>query len=107
MTTMHRGLPVSHLTAFVGREAESGSLRTLVASRRLVTVTGQAGVGKSRTAAHVADTLRRSLSGSIVLVPMAGRRAHELGSSNHWKAAHVPTPPRGTVAVARFMLLAV
>lgn len=81
MTTMHRGLPVSHLTAFVGREAESGSLRTLVASRRLVTVTGQAGVGKSRTAAHVADTLRRSLSGSIVLVPMAGRRAHELGSA--------------------------
>lgn len=79
MTTTHRGLPVSQLTQFVGRDAELNSLRKLVSSRRLVTITGQAGVGKSRTAARVADVLRRSLGGSTVLIPMAGRDAEDLG----------------------------
>ncbi|MDX1881594.1 LuxR C-terminal-related transcriptional regulator [Mycolicibacterium sp. 141076] len=64
----HRGLPVSQLTEFVGRAAELGELRTLVATRRLVTITGQAGVGKSRTAARLAEILRRSYGESTARV---------------------------------------
>lgn len=81
MTTTHRGLPVSHLTDFVGRDAELRTLRKLVSSRRLVTITGQAGVGKSRTAVRLADILRRSLGGSTALISMAGRNADALGAA--------------------------
>lgn len=81
MTTMHRGLPVSHLTDFVGRDTELRELRALVSSRRLVTLTGQAGVGKSRMAARVADMLRRSLGGSVVLVAMADVETTGIGAA--------------------------
>jgi len=72
MTTTHRGLPVSHLTSFVGRDSEVARLCGLVSTHRLVVLTGEAGVGKSRTAARVAEVLRRSLGGSTLLVPLAG-----------------------------------
>jgi DNA-binding CsgD family transcriptional regulator len=78
MTITHRGLPGSQLTAFVGREAELRELSALVASRRLVTLTGEAGVGKSRTAGRVAEVLRRSLGGSTALVPLAGVAPDEI-----------------------------
>ncbi|GLZ28640.1 hypothetical protein Lesp02_08300 [Lentzea sp. NBRC 105346] len=41
------------LDAFVGRQEESGELRALVRAHRLVTVTGPAGVGKTRLAGEV------------------------------------------------------
>ncbi|WP_227531017.1 LuxR C-terminal-related transcriptional regulator [Microbacterium tenebrionis] len=81
MTTTHRGLPVSHLTGFVGRDDELDSLRGLVSSRRLVTIIGQAGVGKSRLAVRVADVLRRSIGGSIVLADMADTASDDLEES--------------------------
>jgi predicted ATPase/DNA-binding CsgD family transcriptional regulator len=43
-----------HLTAFVGREAELRSLKQLLRSSRMVTLTGTGGAGKSRLAAEVA-----------------------------------------------------
>jgi predicted ATPase/DNA-binding CsgD family transcriptional regulator len=43
-----------HLTSFVGREAELRSLKTLLRTARLVTLTGTGGAGKSRLAAEVA-----------------------------------------------------
>ncbi|UVO14383.1 LuxR C-terminal-related transcriptional regulator [Mycobacterium sp. SVM_VP21] len=43
------------LTSFVGREAELNELRLLVASNRLVTLTGSGGVGKTRLALQLAD----------------------------------------------------
>lgn len=66
--TTHRGLPVSNLTEFVGRDADLGELRTLVTTRRLVTITGEAGVGKSRTAVRLAEILRRSFGGSTARI---------------------------------------
>jgi predicted ATPase/DNA-binding CsgD family transcriptional regulator len=48
-------LPVE-TTSFVGREAELGQLSALLASARLVTVTGAAGVGKTRLALRAAAT---------------------------------------------------
>jgi predicted ATPase/DNA-binding CsgD family transcriptional regulator len=43
-----------HLTSFVGREAELRSLKLLIRSSRMVTLTGAGGAGKSRLAAEVA-----------------------------------------------------
>ena len=43
-----------HLTSFVGREAELRSLKGLLATSRLVTLTGTGGAGKSRLVAEVA-----------------------------------------------------
>jgi non-specific serine/threonine protein kinase len=43
-----------HLTSFVGREAELRSLKALVSTARLVTLTGTGGAGKSRLAAEFA-----------------------------------------------------
>jgi predicted ATPase len=43
-----------HLTSFVGREADLRSLKALLSTARLVTLTGTGGAGKSRLAAEVA-----------------------------------------------------
>ena len=43
-----------HLTSFVGREAELRSLKDVLSTSRLVTLTGTGGAGKSRLAAEVA-----------------------------------------------------
>jgi len=79
MRTIHRGLPASHLTEFVGREAELAQLRDLVATRRLVTITGYAGVGKSCTALRLAELLRRSFAGAVRLADVAGLSPEEVG----------------------------
>lgn len=44
-------------TSFIGRESEIAELRTLLASSRLVTVTGSGGVGKTRTAVELGRQL--------------------------------------------------
>ncbi|MFJ9244881.1 ATP-binding protein [Streptomyces sp. NPDC101776] len=45
-------------TSFVGRESELDTVRTALAQRRCVTLTGGGGVGKSRLALRVAEQLR-------------------------------------------------
>ncbi|GAA2814212.1 LuxR family transcriptional regulator [Saccharopolyspora taberi] len=59
------------LTSFVGRRGMSAQVRRLVSSSRLVTLTGVAGVGKSRLAAHVARGLRRAFPDGVWLVDLA------------------------------------
>ena len=69
--TAHRALPVAQLTGFVGREADVRDLSALVSTRRLVTITGEAGVGKSRVAARLLEVLRRSFGGSTARIDHA------------------------------------
>ncbi|MFL6271497.1 MAG: LuxR C-terminal-related transcriptional regulator [Actinomycetes bacterium] len=58
-----RNLPVQ-LTGFVGRQAERAGVGVVLADRRLVTLTGVGGVGKTRLAAQVAaDQAERWLDG--------------------------------------------
>lgn len=66
------GLPV-RLDAMVGRREEVSLIRRLLqTSTRLVTITGTAGVGKSRVAIAAADSLRRSVAG-VWYVDVRGR----------------------------------
>ncbi len=46
-------------SGFVGREVESAALATALAERRMVTVTGPGGVGKTRLTAHTAERVAR------------------------------------------------
>ena len=59
------------LTSFVGRTEELADLEALVRTRRLVTVTGPAGVGKTRLALQVARDLAGDLADGVWVVELA------------------------------------
>ncbi|TYK52655.1 ATP-binding protein [Actinomadura decatromicini] len=66
-----RALPLP-LSSFVGRERELGELAGLVAKHRLVTLTGPAGIGKTRVALHLAHltaALPRAILVDLASVP--------------------------------------
>jgi predicted ATPase/DNA-binding CsgD family transcriptional regulator len=67
---MHHNLP-SRLTSFVGREHEIGELSALVAARRLVTLVGAPGVGKSRLSLQIAAGLLDRFPDGVWLVELA------------------------------------
>src|SRR6266498_2517618 len=56
ISTPRHNLPLQ-LTSFIGREQEIAQLEELVATNRLVTLTGAGGVGKTRLAIEVASRL--------------------------------------------------
>jgi predicted ATPase/class 3 adenylate cyclase/DNA-binding CsgD family transcriptional regulator len=64
------GFPVQ-LTSFVGREAQIGQVRQLLADNRLVTLTGAGGVGKTRLAAQVAAELAGEFGDGVCYVDLA------------------------------------
>ncbi|MFC9551415.1 protein kinase [Rhodococcus sp. NPDC056960] len=66
------------LTSFVGRRAELAEGRKLLSTSRLVTLTGIGGVGKTRLALRVADTLRRAFPDGIWLVELGELRDGQL-----------------------------
>jgi predicted ATPase/class 3 adenylate cyclase/DNA-binding CsgD family transcriptional regulator len=57
-----QGLPIQ-LTTFVGREQQMSEVRALLASNRLVTLTGAGGVGKTRLAVQVAAPIIADFDG--------------------------------------------
>jgi predicted ATPase len=61
----------AELTSFVGRRAEIGAVRRLLGEHRLVTLTGAAGVGKTRLAFKVADRLAGRFADSVWLAELA------------------------------------
>ncbi len=62
----------SSISSFVGRRAELTTLSTSLEANRLVTITGPAGIGKSRLALAVADTAANALTGGAWLVRLSG-----------------------------------
>jgi predicted ATPase/DNA-binding CsgD family transcriptional regulator len=61
----------AELTSFVNRTAELADLGRLIPQSRLVTVTGVAGVGKTRLALRAADRVRRQFPDGVWLVELA------------------------------------
>src|SRR5207247_406228 len=70
-------LPIS-LTSFLGREREAERLKELLATRRLVTLTGPPGTGKTRLALEVAADLASQFADGVVFVPLAPIRDPDL-----------------------------
>ncbi len=58
-------------TRYIGREAEQGAIRSLLAGHRLVTLIGVAGVGKSRLALELGSALSRDYRDGVWLVELA------------------------------------
>ena len=61
----------AEVTSFVGRHKEFAQVERLLASARLVTLTGVGGVGKSRLALRVAARRRRAFRDGVWLVELA------------------------------------
>ncbi|GAA2747291.1 ATP-binding protein [Kitasatospora cinereorecta] len=59
------------VTSFVGRRREITEARRLLASSRLLTLTGPGGVGKTRLALRVAEAARRSFPDGVWLIELA------------------------------------
>lgn len=63
-------LPVE-LTSFVGRDADLTELRGLLAHKRLITICGPGGIGKSRLALQLAAELLEEFKDGVWFVPLA------------------------------------
>jgi predicted ATPase/DNA-binding CsgD family transcriptional regulator len=66
------GLLAAEATSFVGREAELSVITTLLTSARLVTVTGPAGVGKTRVCLRAAARSADRFPDGVWLVELSG-----------------------------------
>jgi|GEM_PF-1972524 len=85
------------LTSFVGRANDGIELRALIARERLVTVTGEPGVGKSRLAVHAIHSLSSDERERAIIVDVAAatgdnlermlRQALERKAKNAWGAS--------------------
>jgi predicted ATPase len=62
--------PRIELNHFVGRAADEQELKSLVLGARILTLTGPAGVGKSRLALRVAQAVRTSFADGVALVDL-------------------------------------
>jgi non-specific serine/threonine protein kinase len=59
------------LTRFIGRDAELVQLQQLIQAERLLTLTGSAGIGKTRMALELAATTREAFPDGVWLVDLA------------------------------------
>jgi len=69
-----RGSLPTEMTSFVGRRRELGETRRLLASSRMLTLTGVGGVGKTRLALRMAAEVRRTFPHGVWFVELASLR---------------------------------
>ena len=80
-------------TTFVGRTAEVEALVHLLKHRRLVTIAGPPGIGKSRLASEVADRVLGGYADGAWFVPLAPVAEPALVMSAIADALGIPVPP--------------
>ena len=72
------GLPPTLLTSFIGREQEVAHVGRLLAAHRLVTLLGPGGIGKTRLAVQVANSIVDQFVDGVVFVALASVHDPEL-----------------------------
>src|SRR5262249_43419357 len=84
------------LTRFFGREKEVARLQALLIeeARRLVTLTGPGGSGKSRLAIEVARRLREPFGDAVWFVPLQDLADPQLIPDMVLEALRLPRPPQ-------------
>jgi predicted ATPase len=80
ITREHRNMPVQ-LTSFVGRQEELLELQQLLATTRLVTLTGAGGTGKTRLAGAVGDAILHQFPDGVWFVELASLSEPDLVAS--------------------------
>jgi predicted ATPase/class 3 adenylate cyclase/DNA-binding CsgD family transcriptional regulator len=78
------------LTSFVGRQAEIADVRRLLSEHRFVTLTGAGGVGKTRLALCVGESLMGEYDDGVWLVELAAITDPEAVPANVLRALGVP-----------------
>ena len=76
LTTLPNNLPLQ-LTTFIGREKDIASIKTLLNSARLVTLTGSGGTGKTRLSLEIGSELLKSFPNGVWLIELAPLAAPE------------------------------
>jgi predicted ATPase len=66
------------VTSFVGRRRELAATRRLLSGSRLLTLTGVAGVGKTRLAVRMATEVRRTFDDGVWFVELGALRDPDL-----------------------------
>lgn len=74
-TSVRQAVP-AELSSFVGRERELTRTAALLSTERLVTVTGPAGIGKTRLAVRTVRSLARDTGADVVWADLAGVPGH-------------------------------
>ncbi|MFB7589028.1 BTAD domain-containing putative transcriptional regulator [Streptomyces sp. NPDC056169] len=103
------GRPPARLTSFIGRDGELGALAAGWADRRLVTLTGPGGVGKTRLAleaaetfeggaVHVAELASVREESSVAAAVLSALGARETQLWNGPAVAEAAAGPRGSLA---------
>jgi predicted ATPase/DNA-binding SARP family transcriptional activator/tetratricopeptide (TPR) repeat protein len=87
-------LPVA-MTSFVGREEEISSIAGLLRSRRLVTISGPGGIGKTRVSLETARTLAPEYPDGAYLVELASLSDGQLVAATVAGALGVQLQPDG------------
>lgn len=88
-------LPVDQ-TPFVGRRRETADVRRLLTGSRLVTLTGPGGVGKTRVAVQVANSMRRTFRDGVLFIDLAGLDNPHLLTDELVATLAGPLPTGGT-----------
>ena len=70
LDSFHHNLPIQ-LTSFIGREKEISEVKQLLAERRLVTLTGPGGTGKTRLSLQVAADLIEAFRDGVWFIELA------------------------------------
>ncbi|MER6943644.1 AAA family ATPase [Nonomuraea sp. NPDC000554] len=75
---MPRTDPLTDVSSFVGRRHEVAAARKVLSRSRLLTLTGTGGVGKSRLALRLAETLRGTFRDGVEIVELAALEEGDL-----------------------------
>ena len=100
-TTSGRGALPAELTSFVGRRRELAETRKLLASSRMLTLTGVGGVGKTRLALRMAAEVRRTFPDGVWFVELTALHDPQLlpnTVANTLELRQVSADPAGDLA---------